>query len=451
MTQFSIFEKKIFHFLAIGSLYFASENLHAANLTISDAVHQGLVNSSVIKAAESQVDAAQWRKLDAFSGFMPTLAINGNYLAEKKYVLTDVSLPGASSSITFPQVIPSSMWTANAQIPIFDGFATTNKYDAALSAAESVESNLAFQRFQLEREIVLQFYKTIAADQLLEIARKNFKTLEDHLKDVRLFKGVGMSTHYDVLRVEVQTSEAQSEVHSAEDNRIMAKIKLLELMGSENLLNPESAPSPVGSIPVIPDGIAKNKELSKVTVRKDLQAQEMKLDALNKTETAMRRHFFPKLSLFAQYQYYNNRNESLSDTTKYRNAYSTGISMNWLLFDGFSSTARAGISSSERSELEHTLQAKRSKAAIEAEFWHRKLGYYHALFKARSSDIGKSEESVRLARVGQKEGTRTSSDLLDAEAELFRARAGAINAQMGVVEALVNLEIATGKSIYKFW
>ena len=63
----------------------------------------------------------------------------------------------------------------------------------------------------------------------------------------------------------------------------------------------------------------------------------------------------------------------------------------------------------------------------------------------------KSEESFRLAKVGQKEGTRTTTDLLDAEAELFRAKANAINAQIGSIEALLNLELATGQIFHDFY
>jgi outer membrane protein TolC len=88
---------------------------------------------------------------------------------------------------------------------------------------------------------------------------------------------------------------------------------------------------------------------------------------------------------------------------------------------------------------------------VDLEFWRRKFLYFVNLTQARTGDVGKSAESVRLARAGLKEGTRTTSDLLDAESELFRARAGAINAQVGSIESLLNLEVALGKSLYKFW
>ena len=51
---------------------------------------------------------------------------------------------------------------------------------------------------------------------------------------------------------------------------------------------------------------------------------------------------------------------------------------------------------------------------------------------------------VRLATIAVKAGTKTHAETLDAELELFRARAGLIRAQIDASEALANLELALG-------
>jgi outer membrane protein TolC len=80
----------------------------------------------------------------------------------------------------------------------------------------------------------------------------------------------------------------------------------------------------------------------------------------------------------------------------------------------------------------------------------RKFTYFCSVFKSRQSDVQKSEESVRLAREGRKVGARTNTDLLDAEADLYRSQAGAVTAQLGAIEALINLELSTGQALYHF-
>jgi outer membrane protein TolC len=66
------------------------------------------------------------------------------------------------------------------------------------------------------------------------------------------------------------------------------------------------------------------------------------------------------------------------------------------------------------------------------------------------SDQSRSSEAVRLAKEGRRAGARTSSELLDAELDLFRARAGVVNAQVGMIESLIQLELATGKELVEW-
>ena len=436
-----------FIFISLASGY----SYGAQPIDLAGAVAEALANSPSVKAASAQAETNHWRKTEAFAGYLPTVAINSTYLTNKKYLVSDLALPGASNAITIPQTVPTTTWTATAQMMIFDGFATSERNAAADSLESGAESNVEWQKFQIEHDVVLQFYRAVAASQLLAVANQNQTTMEDHLKDVRLFKNAGMSTNYDVLRVEVQASEARTEVMSAEDNAQMARVKLGELMGAETGDSGSFDRLPTGELPTLTSGQSKQVADVKIMSRKDLQAMQLKVDSADRSASAARRHYMPKVSLFGQYQYYNNKNDSPTDRSAFRNAYSTGLALNWVLFDGFASTARARSGASEKAEMEFALSAKRRKAQTDVEFWRRKLAYFANLTTARKGDISKSDESVRLAKVGQKEGSRTSSDLLDAELELFRAKADSINAQMGAIEAMVNLELATGRSLYKFW
>ena len=426
---------------------FLSPRLYGESLDLQQAIREALDHSPQIKAAAAQVEIARWKRIEALSGYLPVISISSNYLTNKKYLETDIALPGATAPVSMPQIIPTTLWTANAQLGIFDGFSTTNRTLAAGDFKSSADLNHEWQKFQLEREITIQFYRALAAKELQSVAIQNEKNLLDHLNDIKVRKGVGLSTHYDVLRVEVQTSEAKSEVINADDNLQMARLKLAELMGSDLSEQNKEQRIPAGELPEVGADATNDPLDARPAGRKDLQSLQLRVDGMEKSTEALGRHLFPRLSLFAQYQYYNNLNDSPTDTASFRRAFSTGISFNWILFDGFSSTARTYQSLSEKNELEQNLNARRLKAIVDIQFWRRKYSYFNALYSARTREIGKSEESLRLARVGQREGTRTSSDLLDAQSELFRSKAGAINAQLGSIEAFLNLEMATGKPI----
>ncbi|MCX6105876.1 MAG: TolC family protein [Proteobacteria bacterium] len=435
--------------ILMGALTIAP-NANAAALSLQDAVRSATTNSPEIQAAEAARTTSEWRKTEAFAGYLPQLGLTGNYLLTKKYVEMTFTPPGSPRPSTIPQILPTTNWVASAQVPIFDGNATKSRVAAASNMLDSATQTVAWQKFKLSRDVTLQYYKAIAAQALREVAKQNELTLIDHLKDVQLSRKVGLATHYDVLRVEVQASDAKAEVLNTEDNMAMARIRLGELMGLDLGQTDLSQIEPSGALPLLDADSIKAQKSPNQQDRADLLAMQKRVDGLIATSEAARKHYYPKFSLFGQYQYYNNQSDSFTKTADFRAASMTGISMNWTLFDGFSSTAREHTTASERVENEANLTMKRHRAKADAEFWRRKFQYFTSILAARRSDVTKSEESLRLAKVGQKEGARTTTDLLDAEAELFRAKANAINAQIGSIEALLNLELATGQTFHDF-
>ena len=164
----------------------------------------------------------------------------------------------------------------------------------------------------------------------------------------------------------------------------------------------------------------------------------------------MERYWVPRINAFGQYQYYNNLNDRFDDRERYREAYQIGVQLNWNLFDGMVSIAKSKQSIEQKYQAEKALRIAQIKAQQDASFWKRKYLYYCSIYKSRTADVSKSTESLRLAKEGRRVGARTNTDLLDTETELFRAQAAVVNAQVGAVEALINLELATGQKLYTF-
>lgn len=425
--------------LLLSSLLLASHPAAAAEITLDQALAEAGQQSPAVQRAESVRDEAHWRKVEAFSTFLPSLTGQGTYLAEKRYVLTDVTLNGGL--ITIPAIVPTSNWVLSAQYPLFEGFAGTLRYNAARSSESAAEKEFNWSRFETGRQVALQFFRALASATLKEVAEQNVRTLEDHLRDVSAFKRSGLSTNYDVLQVEVQVSEARSEALNAADNVTISKGRLAELLGSAEPRDPK------GTLPALTPELVKNLSLDNTESRQDLQALNERVEALDQNASASNRHWVPKVGLFATYNYYNNRNDNLFDQTAYRTAWQAGFSLNWNIFDGFASTARAKQAVEQRVQLETNLHSSRLKARQDFDVYKRKYLYNLAVYRSRVDNIAKAREAVRLAREGRKAGVRTNTDLLDAEAELYRAEAGAINAQLGSIEALVNLELATGQQL----
>ncbi len=429
--------------LAFFFVFLLASTSFTQELTVQQAIDESEMHSPRIQKAKSAQEELAWKKTEAMSTFLPSLQASASYLFDKKYVFTDINLGGSPASV--PGVVPTTNFAVTASYPLFEGMAGVRRYSSASSFFSAAQKEYAWAEFQLSREVILQFYKTLASKDLLQVAEQNLKTLQDHLRDVNLFKKAGMSTNYDVLRVEVQVSEAESEVLNASDNLAVARTKLAEVMGLE-----KDERTLMGAWPAFNAKNTEGLHKESLSSRSDLQALELRTEGAVDLSKAAGSYWVPRLSVFGQYQYYNNRNDKYDDWDQFRNAYQVGLNMTWNLFDGMTSIARDHQAFEQSIQSEKTLVQARLKAQQDLEFWKRKYLYYGTVFKARQNDVVKAEESVRLARQGKKVGTRTDTDLLDAEAELFKARALMVNAQMGSLESLVNLELTTGRKYLNF-
>ncbi|AZZ35655.1 TolC family protein [Bdellovibrio sp. qaytius] len=428
--------------ILIQSLLMTASTAFSEPLTLQQAVSEAGRSPQVTKA-EAAKDEQDWKKVEAVSAFLPSVTANINYLSNKKYALVDVNLGGNPASIE--QIVPTTNYTLSARWNLFDGFASTNRYWAAQAFDESATLEFDWAKFQTDRQVMLAYYKVLAADQVKQVAEQNLKALKDHAKDVEALRKSGVSTQYDLLRTQVQFSEAEAESINADDQLANARNKLAEVLGKES-----EDRTPQGNLPVLnADMISK---LKKSTAKKlDLLALQKKSEGMNYAASAMNRHWIPKISVFADYSFYNNKTNEFDYQDKaFRESYLIGATLSWELFNGFGSMGRSGQAAAQAMQMEQTTRMTGLKAKNDLDFWTRKYLYFISLYKSKTADIDRSTEAARLAKAGRKVGVRTNTEVLDAQADVFRSKAAQINAQIGAIEALVNIELATGEQLYSF-
>jgi outer membrane protein TolC len=415
-------------------------NLNA--LTLEEVINQAMLSSPAIQKSKSIATEAEWKRKENLSVFLPSVSASATHLLSKKLALTNVRLGNAQTDTIVPQIIPSSQLVLNTSFPLFEGFASINRYQSAIENDSAANFELSWTKFKLEMDVTLAFYKTLASQTLKEVAEKNLQVLQDHLKEVKLFKKSGMVTNYDVLRVEVQVSNAETDLLNAIDNIASNEQNLLEFLGGEKSLIEIN-----GKLPNLDASLVTQISSSDIQTRTDIKALKNRTMAFTYADKAQQSFFIPRLALMGQYQYYNNLTDSLTETNKYRSAYQVGLQLTWNIFDGLISFSRSKQTTEQIVQSEKNYRMIELKAQKDFEVGKRKYNYFLNLTNARKNDIAKSAESVRLAKEGIRVGARTNSDLLDAESDMYKSEAGAVNAQLGAIEALINLQISVGKKI----
>jgi outer membrane protein TolC len=421
---------------------FAAQSFASEVLTLDQAIEEAKEHSPSVQRMRAAYEESKWRKVEAVGGgFMPKVTANATHYFDQKFEY--INFPFNGANVAFPEIVPTTFASMDVSIPVFDGLANVNRVKSADLAKDAAENDLNHAEFELEENIRLAFYQALGAQQLEAVAQQNVKTLEDHLRISQVRKTNGSGTNYDVLRVEVQLNEARTDALNASDDVEITRRKLTQLLGLAEDMRPLQGDLPLPH----PDSVQTLAVENDAPSRSDIKALDLRADAADQAHAAQAVWFVPKVSVGADYTFYNDINSAVNDTSAYRAAYSVGVSLQWNIFDGGVSIAQAKETTYQHVEAEKASEEAKLEVPYDLNLWKRKYLTNAARYSAKKLDVERSEESVRLAREEERAGTRNSTEVLDAELDLFRSKAGVVDALVSSAEAMVRLEQTLGRRI----
>jgi outer membrane protein TolC len=421
-----------------------SASLHADDgLSLAQALDQAKAHNPELRKLQLSADAADWKRREALSTYIPHLGVSAVHHLGMKYGALNVVFGGAD--INFPTAMPQTELNLGASWTLFDGLGAWDSYKADGLEAEAAALEVRHALTHAEQAVKTRFYKALAAQELVKVADQNILTLEDHASLAEASERAGFATRVDVLRIGSQLEEARAEKLLAEDNAVLARRELFQVLGES-----PTAQALEGSLPA-PDSAKVAEDLSlDPSQREDFQALARRQEALQRRQAAAGAGVWaPKLSLFGgeQFYRYGDFDPAILPNDSLQSAYAYGIRLSWDLFDGGASWARYQQAQEAVAQIVESQRRQSLSAMDDFEAAKRHYRYNTALYQARLRSVEKSEESVRLAILGVKAGTQTQAQALDAELDLFRARAGVIRAQVDAAEALSSLEQALGRTL----
>jgi len=416
------------------------------SLTLDDAQNQALQQSPDYQKAHALESEMSWHQYQSIAeGFLPQVSITGQHFFTENYSYLNVEF-GSPTPLQFPEIYPQTSLNLDAKMDIFDGFKNLHQVDASDRSHQAAQILLDWSSFQIQEQVRLKYFQALAAKILLDMANENVKTLEDHLRIVQDRLQNGEATKYDLLRVDVQLSTAKSNQIEASDNVVLTRESLAQVMGLKQDDRPLS-----GDLPVInTDKIVSQLTAVDFNERPDVKARIMQAESAEDQSAAEGSFWVPKVSLIGEYQFYNVPDyltTGLSNNDDFRTDYFFGAAATWDIFDGGISLAKAKEAEAKSNQAQDDFKAAQIQAPYDFDLWKRKLISSGAVYQAKLTDVDEAAESVRLATLGFQAGANTTTDVLDAELDKFTASAGLVQAQVGMLEAVINLELAIGKRL----
>lgn len=433
----------------------------AEDLTAAGSADRAVRASYEGAAARSAQVAAQARVDQASYAFLPKVTLSAQYARVSDFTPSPL-FPFAIAATGAPAGAPSPPTVSTGPVsiaPILDNYAldatlTLPITDYVLRLARGIsaakhgrdvarwETVVADSRARLAGKIA--FYEWIRANASVDAAKQSVAEQRAHVTDVTSQLNQGNASRADALRVESAVAGAEATLADAEAQRATAEAQLrtlLHLADSVPLTTRDAVKAPLG--PVVRNRIEWQSEAYRT--RAELRGLDAAESAARAQASVARAAYLPTVGAFASATYANPNPRYFPPQAEWHATWAIGVSATWTPTDIPDAHASATEADARGDALVAQGNALRDALAVEIVQYFELVRAADANVVATEKQLESALEAYRVTRSLAANARATTSNVLDAEAELARARLSWVNARVDARVARVRLEHAAGR------
>jgi len=414
-------------------------------LSLDEAIAAGLDASPALHASRMKVASSEAKSREAAASRLPSLKFGGGYTRLSEVPDFQVTLPVSPNPIVVSQSYFNNFnLRLGVQQPLFTGFRLQAGADSARMLVNAADQDLEKDRAEFICAVKSAYWGLARAREIETVVDENVRQVQEHLKDVQAFFSQGLLTKNDVLRAELELSNAEIMRIDARNAAEVALTVLDSLIGLPLVTDVDLTTSPesqASRIPADDGGPAADVPAG----RPDLKAAEFRIKASELGLKAARAGFYPQVFLSGNYYCLRPNPRILPSLDKFKGTWDLGISISLDIWN-WNQTKRQA----EQAEA-HLAQARDARKLLEdqavLEVTQSRLGMGRARDKVRVAGqaVGQAEENLRVVRERFKQGVALNRDVLDAGVALLQARLNRTQAAIDLLLAQARLERALGR------
>ena len=187
-------------------------------LTIEQAVQTGMENSKALRTSQFKVEAADARSSEANTYRLPTLKFNGAYTRLSDVPSSAFTLPANSFGVGFPPsdvsmvlsptVLNNYGLKATLQQPLYTGGKISGAANAAEYLSDATKEDYKKDKAEVQYNIKAAYWNLFRANEFKKFVDENVNQIKSHAKDAENLMKQGMLTSNDLMKVQVQLSDA---------------------------------------------------------------------------------------------------------------------------------------------------------------------------------------------------------------------------------------------------
>jgi outer membrane protein TolC len=403
-------------------------------ISLQEAVELALANSAQVRMADIGVAMGRDNLLLAKSSYLPKLSVQATY--HRVDVVPKTVIPGVGSFSFQPRELTNT--STSLFVPIYTFGKNAAAYREALRSAEAAEFDAARARQNIIAGASEAYFRLLEAKEFLTVAQKSVEQIRAHLRVAEQFYKQGMVTKNDVLAAKVRLLSMEHEQLRAESNIKIGTANLNRVIGlpisNRTILSDQFSPVEL-------DLTEEDCLHVAMSYRPELGSMDRQRKAAQAAIKSAKAQRFPSINLGTSWNWTSN------DTVAKKHEWTVDLIGEWTPFAGMATTAAIRLARRGLELLDQGLRELIDGIALEV-----KTAYLNVLQSRKRIDVAtegvkQAKENLRVFRENYAQGLVPSTEVLDAEAQLARARADLAQALYENNAAVVSLQNAMARTV----
>jgi len=395
-------------------------------------IQEAFENNWSIKQKSEKIQESEYEKKRAKADFLPSMTTSYEYIRNGG--------PETSYNYMYKN---DYQWTTEVTQPLFTGFALSSAFELAKLDIDDNNFDLALEKLDLALKVKETFFTILKADKDVEVAKKEVESFELHLKTAQDFYEVGNKTINDVLMAEVDLANSRYNLAKAEKAASTARAKFNVLLSRklnatvevEDTLEYQPAQT---DLEELTDLALKNRpEIKKLKIN-DIQFDQQ----IRNTKSA----YYPTTNL--TYSYLRKGDTwDVSGSMFYEQgtSWQAVVGLTWKFWDWNKTKNSVRKIESQKTQLEQNRESTEDQIKFEVNDAVLNLLEAEKNIPTAKKAVEQAEENQRFSIERYREQVATSTEVVDAQKYLSRAKLNYYNAIYDHLLARASLLRAIGE------
>jgi outer membrane protein len=415
----------------------------ARRLTMTDAIKLGVERSLEPQAAAQGALAARARVKGAGAQRFPVLRAEGNILYWDRPLDVAFVMPGMMPGASVPALRVRDQVTSQATVtlaqPISALLAISRLIGMEQKGLEASQADVSKSRLDSAQRAAESYLRVLQARALETIASKSMEQVEAQLARAKVLEKGGVLGPVDVLRLTSARESLRAQQLRARQGvavAIASLVLVLDLPVETSIETVDDLPDPPPPMTWREQDVARQA----TERRPEVKAARDRTEQAWLGRSVAKSQLLPNIMAVATYQHTEGQ-----ATFQPKNAWFLGATLSWDVFDWGKNWQGVKEAEARANQAAIGTRAVERQVVFEA---GRLLGEARTAFEtvgAARAALQAAEEAHRIQSVRYKEGAANTTDVLDAETDVLRARIGYAQARYDYYLAQAGLARAVGR------